>query len=75
MIIAAGTFKAQCLKLMDRVHETHEEIVISKRGKPVAKLVAVDEKPAKSIFGMLRNSVVEENDIISPTGEVWDAEK
>ena len=75
MIIAAGKFKAECLKLMDRVNETHEEIIISKRGKPVAKLVAAESEPVKSAFGYLSGSVLEEHDITSPTGEKWNAER
>lgn len=75
MIIAAGKFKAECLKLMDRVNETHEEVIISKRGKPVAKLVPVENEPKKSIFGLLTDTVIEEKDIISSTGEKWNAEK
>lgn len=74
MIIAAGKFKAECLTLMDRVNETHEEIIISKRGKPVAKLIAAGQKPVKSAFGYLSGSVREEHDIVSPTGETWNAE-
>ena len=38
MEIAAGQFKAQCLQLMDQVKLTHEEIIITKHGRPVAKL-------------------------------------
>ena len=75
MIIAAGKFKAECLKLMDRVNETHEEVIISKRGKHVAKLVPVENEPKKSIFGLLTDTVIEEKDIISSTGEKWNAEK
>ena len=39
--IAAGSFKTNCLALMDEVQSKHETIVITKRGKPVAKLVPV----------------------------------
>ena len=41
MEIAAGLFKAQCLKLMDRVAERHETITVTKRGKAMAQLVPV----------------------------------
>jgi len=41
MEIPAGKFKATCLKLMDRVAATGEPIVITKRGKPLARLVPV----------------------------------
>lgn len=75
MIIAAGQFKAECLKLMDRVSENHEEIIISKRGKPIAKLVPYETEPARPIFGYMNNSVKNEQDIVEPTGEHWDAER
>jgi len=75
MIIAAGQFKAECLKLMDRVNENHEEIIISKRGKPVAKLVPFENVPVRSIFGFTRNLVKNEKNIVESTGEKWNAEK
>lgn len=52
--MAAGEFKATCLSLMDEVAATGREIVITKRGKPVAKLVPVTpvQRP-KSILGAL----------------------
>jgi prevent-host-death family protein len=75
MVIAAGKFKAQCLKLMDRVYETHEEILISKHGKTVAKLVPVEPTPYKNAFGFLADSIKEEGDIINSTGEKWNAEE
>ena len=51
----AGEFKARCLKVMDQVQKTREPLVITKRGKPVAKLVPAD-KPANDIFGCLQGS-------------------
>ena len=41
----ASEFKARCLKLMDEVAENGEEIVITKNGRPTARLVAYREKP------------------------------
>ena len=74
MNIAAGEFKARCLKLMDEVQESRQEIVITKFGKPVAKLVAADEQPVKGLFGFLAGSVVVKGDIVAPIGEKWNAE-
>ena len=37
--MAAGEFKAKCLGLIDEVNETGQEVVITKRGEPKAKLV------------------------------------
>ena len=75
--IPATEFKAKCLELMDRVAERRESFVITKRGRPVAKLVPVDRKPKDSIFGWLRGEAWERGDIVAPAvspGE-WDGAK
>lgn len=71
--IPAGDFKARCLKLMDEVAETRQPLVITKHGKPVARLVPVEAET--SLFGALKGSVVREDDIISPTDADWDADR
>ncbi len=76
MIIPAGKFKAQCLKLMDTVNRTGEEVVITKRGRPVAKLVRAEKpKRPKSLLGYMAGTVKITGDIIAPIDEVWNAEK
>lgn len=64
--MAAGAFKANCLAVMDDVQAKHETIVITKRGKPVAKLVPV-EPQGDDIFGFLRGKVTITGDVVSPT--------
>ena len=44
--IPAGEFKAKCLKLMDEVNETGMPIIITKRGRPVSRLVPADQQNA-----------------------------
>jgi prevent-host-death family protein len=51
--MAAGVFKARCLQVMDEVARRKQPITVTKRGKPVVKIVPVDETPAESIFGSL----------------------
>jgi prevent-host-death family protein len=51
--IAAAAFKAQCLTLMEDVHSTRQPLIITKRGKPLAKLVPVDE-PKDDFIGRLK---------------------
>ena len=75
MNIAAGLFKAQCLKLMDRVAEKHETITVTKRGKAVARLVPVAPVPERPLFGYLRGKGEVAGDIIAPTGETWEAQR
>jgi len=74
MHISAGEFKAKCLQLMDEVKERHEEVIITKFGKPVAKLVPVEEALPRSMFGALKGTILSEKDLIAPTGESWDAD-
>jgi prevent-host-death family protein len=61
--IAAGEFKAKCLALLDEVAETGQEIVVTKRGKPVARLAPIDEGPS------LAGSILWQGDLISPVME------
>lgn len=70
--IAAGRFKAQCLRLLDEVAETGETIVVTKRGKPIAKLEPLEDPPP------LKGSVVylvDDDELLFSTGEEWDAER
>jgi prevent-host-death family protein len=74
--VPAGEFKARCLKLMDEVQATRRPVVITKRGKPVAKLVPVDEdQPRREIFGCMKGTVTILGDIISPIPQDWHAER
>jgi prevent-host-death family protein len=70
--IAAGEFKAKCLALLDEVQQSRREYVITKRGKPVARLVPTEEKPDE-IFGRLKGTGKIHGDIFS-TGERWEAD-
>jgi prevent-host-death family protein len=72
--IAAGEFKAKCLHLLDEVQQTRREIVITKRGRPVARLVPIEEA-APSIIGRMRGTGKIIGDIVSPTGDPWDADQ
>lgn len=73
MEIKAGEFKAKCLELMDWVAEGREEIIITKRGKPIAKLVPLSDAPKRDLFGYMKGTAVELGDIISPIDVEWEA--
>ncbi len=49
MKMPAVKFKAKCLSLMDHVNMSHEEIIIIKHSKAVAKLVPISETPEKPL--------------------------
>jgi prevent-host-death family protein len=63
--MAAGVFKANCLAVMDEVQSKRETVVITKHGKPVAKLVPVGPQ-VDDIFGFLRGKITITGDIVSP---------
>lgn len=75
MQIGVGQFKAQCLRLIAQVQQNRQEITISKHGKPVAKLVPVEEPAAGSVFGYLQGTVEISGDIVSALGEDWEVEQ
>jgi prevent-host-death family protein len=67
----AGEFKSKCLAVMDEVLESGEPVLITKRGKPVAKLVAAREK-SDEIFGYMTGKARIVGDIIhSAPAEDW----
>jgi prevent-host-death family protein len=70
--VPAGKFKVHCLAIMDEVAAKHEAVVITKRGKPVAKLVPV-EKQKDDIFGFFKGKGKVTGDVVSPalTPEEW----
>jgi prevent-host-death family protein len=68
--VSAAKFKEQCLALIDQVDQ--DGIVITKRGKPVAKLIPVGADSA-NLIGSLKGKIKIKGDILS-TGVRWDAE-
>jgi prevent-host-death family protein len=70
--MAAGSFKAKCLTVMDEVQAKHETVVITKRGKPVAKLVPVNSE-RDEIYSFLEGKGAVAGDVVSPaiSAEEW----
>ena len=69
--IPASTFKAKCLALLDRVAETGEPLVVTKRGRPVARVVPMPSAQS----GSLRGSVTVRGDIVAPILDSWDLDR
>jgi len=70
--IKASDFKAKCLKLMDEVAASGEEIVITKNGRPVSRLAPYRTKPA-TLFGIDRGRMEVLGDIGEPIDVAWEA--
>ena len=70
--VAAAEFKARCLELMDRVRETGTELVITKRGQPVAKLVPFKAGKKSGIWGSMKGTVLKYERPFDPIDGDWD---
>jgi len=71
--MAAGNFKAKCLAVMDEVSQTGEPVLITKHGKPVAKLIAANNQ-ADDLFGFMAGKVKIVGDIVAPATPLEDWE-
>lgn len=69
----ASIFKARCLKVMDRVQATGEPVVVTKRGKPVVKVVPA-EPEKDDLFGFMEGRMKIVGDIMSPVVPLEDWE-
>ena len=78
--IAAGEFKAKCLRIMDEVNETGQPVTVTKRGEPVIRVVPIidgKKKNERSFFGDLEGVIEivgDPDDLIRPAFELdeWD---
>jgi len=67
MEINAAEFRANCFKILDQVKVTHKEVVITKRGKPIAKLVHFAQQNEKDpLLGSMEGLVETVGDLTKP---------
>jgi len=71
--IPAGEFKAKCLQVLDEVQRLRMQVIITKRGKPVAKLVPLDGHP-ESFIGSMKGTMEIIGDIVAPIDVNWEAD-
>jgi prevent-host-death family protein len=72
--MAITKFKTYALKIVDEVAKSNESLVITKRGKPLAELIPYRKSEKKPVPGKLANTLVFENDIVTPLGrDIWEA--
>ena len=63
--IPAGVFKTKCLAIMDEVQAKSQSVIITKHGKPVAKLVPIAAK-RDDLFGFMKGKMDIVGDIVRP---------
>jgi len=74
--IAISELKAHCLRLVDEVARRRSVLVVTKRGKPIARIVPLDDAPADDALTRLRGTVIGGDRVEDfDTGVVWSAQQ
>jgi prevent-host-death family protein len=71
--VMASRFKAECLALLDKVERTKVSIVVTKHGRPVARVVPIEEPTRRSTDHSVKLKIGEDEAYYS-TGETWEVE-
>ena len=74
MEVKAGVFKDTCLQLLDDVRDTDVELIVTKYGEPVARIVPADVA-TPSAFGFMSGTVLATTDIVAPDFDAWGDEQ
>ena len=70
-----SNFKAHALRVLDNLSKSKESIIVTKRGKPLVKIIPFESPEKKQIPGLLADTNVFEGDILSPIDEAWNVDQ
>jgi len=70
--VSATEYKHNALKLLERVRVSGEAVQITKRGRPIAQLIRVDEVSPERVFGQFRGDATITGDIVGPILDAGD---
>ena len=73
--VGAADFKARCLELLDHVKESRAEYIVTRHGKPVAKLVPVEEEKPRSPLGCMKGTVLKYDRPFDPVPAIWSIDR
>jgi antitoxin (DNA-binding transcriptional repressor) of toxin-antitoxin stability system len=74
-IMAVGKFKAECLREIENIQQTGEPLIVTKRGKPIVKIIPIFEEEQGSFFGCMKNTFSIEGDIMAPIEDHWNIDE
>ena len=70
--IAASQFKAKCLGLMDEVQRTGSELIVTRHGKAIVKIVPLEHR-LPSAYGCMEGTAAVTGDVVGPAPELWES--
>jgi prevent-host-death family protein len=71
--ISVSQFKAKCLAILDEMSKTSLTVIVTKRGKPIAKIIPMESAEPLNLLGSVHYK--NEKDILAPVDETWEAEQ
>ena len=71
--IAAAKAKTQFLGLIERISSERHPVIITKRGKPLVRIVPIDSRVVDDPFGCMKGSVKVVGDIVGAEPDSWEA--
>lgn len=70
--IAVSQFKGHVLRILEQIAQEHQPVLITKKGKPLARILPCEESHVPNTPGQLADTLIFEEDIVSPLGEeMW----
>ncbi|MBM3583381.1 MAG: type II toxin-antitoxin system prevent-host-death family antitoxin [Alphaproteobacteria bacterium] len=73
--VGIAEFKAKCARIVDDVEKRRIRVTVTRRGKPVARLVEIKPRKATSLYGAMAGTVTIHGDIVSPAEPDWNVLK
>ena len=70
-LVTATQFKARCLSLLESVRRTRQPLLVTRRGKPIAKISP--PSACTAALYALKGSVLRQKDLVSPLPGAWDS--
>lgn len=71
--ISISKFKTHCLEMIEKLNTNNEPIIITKRDKPIAKVIPFNNLKKNSLFGILKDKAEIKGNIIEPIDIIWEA--
>ncbi len=72
-ILSASDLKASCAKVIEQVSKKRATFLVTKHGRPVARIVPLEQGERRSVHGFARGTVTVHGDIVSPVEVEWEA--
>lgn len=71
--VSTSALKTHCSSIIDNVRRDREPVLVTKRGRPVAKIIPLQPETSDSLFGFAKGNVTIVGDIIEPIDVEWEA--